>query len=86
MTNKEFKKSVAAIAKAAMQRNQLRYVDIEINYGLPYVSIGMNGCDFFAQGEDARELIEQAVETGNKTQLSIATCLIWHLDGAGALS
>lgn len=83
MTTKEFAKSISDACKNVMKRRQFRYVDIEINYGLPYISIGMNGCEFSAQGQDASELIEQAVETSNKTQLAVSTCLVWYLDSAG---
>lgn len=84
MTNKELSKSIAASCKQTMKRLQLRYVDIEINYGLPYVSIGMNGCEFFSQGQDAGDIIEEAVNTSNKTNLAVTTCLIWQLESAGA--
>jgi hypothetical protein len=85
MTNKDFSRSVAKYAKLAMKRKQLRYVDIEINYSLPYISVGMNGSEFFAQGDSAKAVISQAVEMGNKTQLAISTCLIYLLDSAGVL-
>lgn len=85
MTNKEMAKTIAATCKAAMKRNQFRYVDIEINYGLPYISVGMNGTTFYAQGQDADEFIEQAKEASKKFNLAITTCLIWQLDSAGVL-
>lgn len=76
-------KTIAASCKEVMKRRQFRYVDIEINYGLPYISVGMNGCEFFAQGQDASEFIEQAKEASEKFNLAITTCLIWQLDSAG---
>lgn len=79
----EFKKTVAHTAKQVMKSRQFRYVDIEINYGLPYVSVGMNGCEFFAQGDDADTIIEGAKITAEKTKLAISTCLIWWLESAG---
>lgn len=84
MTIKEFSKSVASTCKAVMKAKQFRYVDIEINYGLPYISVGMNGCEFFAQGQDANEILVEAKATSNKTGLAITICLVWYLDSAGA--
>lgn len=83
MTTKEFARTISQSAKRVMKAKQFRYLDIEINYGLPYVSVGMNGCEFFAQGEDASDIIAEAVLASNKTNLSVSTCLIWYLDGAG---
>lgn len=86
MTNKEFTQSVAATCKKVMKAKNFRYVDIEINYGLPYVSVGMNGCEFFAQGEDAASILEEVIKTADKADLSILTCLVWHLESAGVFS
>ena len=83
MTTKEFSRTISQTAKRVMKAKQFRYVDIEINYGLPYISIGMNGCEFFAQGDDAGYIIDEAVSASNKTNLSVSTCLIWYLDNAG---
>lgn len=86
MTTKEFSKTIASTCKQRMKQRNFRYVDIEINYALPAISVGMNGCEFFAQGESAQELIEEAVNTSNKTQLAVTTCLIWQLESAGIWS
>jgi hypothetical protein len=83
MTTKEFSRSISQTARRVMKAKQFRYVDIEINYGLPYISIGMNGCEFFAQGDDASDIIAEAVSASNKTNLAVSTCLIWYLDNAG---
>ena len=83
MNNAQFARTISQTAKKVMKAKQFRYVDIEINYGLPYVSVGMNGCEFFAQGEDASDIIAEAVLASNKTNLSVSTCLIWYLDNAG---
>lgn len=74
MQTKDFAKSIATTCKAVMKKRKLRYVDIEINYGLPSISIGMNGCEFFAQGESAGDIIEEAINVSNKTNLGG----IWH--------
>ena len=83
MTTKELARTISQSAKRVMKAKQFRYVDIEINYGLPYISVGMNGCEFFSQGEDAGNIIAEAVTASNKTKLAVSTCLIWYLDNAG---
>jgi hypothetical protein len=83
MTTKEFSRTISQTAKRVMKAKQFRYVDIEINYGLPYISIGMNGCEFFAQGDAASDIIAEAVSASNKNNLAVSTCLIWYLDNAG---
>lgn len=83
MTNKEFAKNVAGIAKKTMKAKQFRYTDINIDYGLPYISIGIDGCEFYAQGEEAGDIIAEVIEASNKTNLAVSTCLIWWLESAG---
>jgi len=82
----EFAKTVSWTCKQVMKARQFRYLDIEINYKLPYVSIGMNGCEFFCQGDDADTIIEGAKVTADKTGLAVSTCIIWWLESAGIWS
>ena len=82
MTNKQLRTNIALQAKMSLLKNGLRYSDIDINYGLPYFAIGDI---FFAQGEDADQLIEDAKKTADITGLAVSTCLVWYLDSAGAL-
>ena len=86
MTNKEFRKSISSSCKHIMQQQGFIHADVEINNNLPYVSVGKDGCQFFAQGEDASDLIEKATEASDKTGLAVSTCLIWYLDSAGVWS
>lgn len=83
MTTKEFAKSISQAAKSVMKIRRFRYVDIEINYKLPYISVGMNGCEFFAQGQSAEEILKEATTAADKTNLAVSTCLVWYLDSAG---
>lgn len=46
MTTKEFSKTISNTCKDVMKKKQFRYVDIEINYGLPYISVGMTAANF----------------------------------------
>jgi hypothetical protein len=86
MTAKELKKIISTTCKKVMKKRGFGYVDIEVNYGLPYISVGMNGCEFFSQGEDAGEIINGVKEVAHKLGLSFNTCLVWYLEGAGVWS
>lgn len=83
MTKKELRKSISTVCREVMKSKQFRYVDIEVNYGLPYISVGMNGCEFYAQGEHATLIIDHVKKIVEKTDLTFNTCLICHLEDAG---
>lgn len=83
MEIKDFKKSVATAARNIMRRQGIKYTDIEINHSLPFVNLAGY---YYAQGEDAGNLIESITETSNKTGLALSTCLLWYLDSAGVFN
>lgn len=82
MTNKEMQQHINAVAKSV--RKDFKYIMpkeeklIDINWGLPYVSINLpTGEEYFFQDEAASEILEQATNTGNKFSVSIENALIW---------
>lgn len=83
MNTKEFRASISQTAQQVRQKLGLRHQDVQINYKLPTVAVGKHG--FFAQGEDAAELLEEASQTAAATGLRVSTCLLWWLNGAGAI-
>lgn len=80
MTNKQFRQSIVSTCYNVMSKKQFNYKDIQINNGLPTVSIGEY---FFAQGQDADELLNEAQMTSGVTGLNVKTCLVWYLESAG---
>jgi hypothetical protein len=51
---------------------------IEINYGLPYVGVNCNdGSEYFFQGEEASQLLEEATLMGNKFNVTIEDSIIY---------
>ena len=83
MTKKEYRKSISDRVRTIFKKTGLHYGMIEIKYSLPTVAIGLR--DFFAQGEDAQEIIDTAQSLADKTGLNIKTCIVWWLDSAGAI-
>ena len=86
MTKKEFRTSVSTRAKEVMYRQDIQYKHITIHQGLPYISVGEDGCKFYTQGEDAENLLREAKFTADRTGLNIKTCIIWYLDSAGVFN
>lgn len=83
MTNREMMQHINKCAKAVKKEFKIVAPKdeklVDINYGIPYVGINLpNGEEFFFQGEDARNLLEEATNTANKFQVSIEDALIWH--------
>lgn len=81
MTKKELRKSVSDRVRGIFKKTGLHYGMIEIKFSLPTVAVE----DFFAQGEDAQEIIDTAQSLADKTGLNIKTCIVWWLDSAGAI-
>lgn len=51
---------------------------IDINHGIPYVGIDLaNGDEYFFQGQEASELLEQATTTSNKFNTNLEDTLLW---------
>lgn len=82
MTNKEMRKHILASAKSARQSFAAIAPDgekiIDINYRLPTVAINGIEADYFFQGEEASNLLEEATNTANKFEVSIEDALIWQ--------
>jgi uncharacterized protein (DUF4213/DUF364 family) len=73
---KECVKSVKKSAKETLPENEKI---IDINFGLPYIAISLpNGGEYFFQGEEASNLLEEATNTGNKFNVSIEDAIIWQ--------
>lgn len=77
MTNKEMDRDITKSAKAARAAGQT----IEINYSLPYVDINGTQGVYFFQGEEASKLLEEAVNTGNKFNVSVEDAILWQAQG-----
>ncbi len=83
MTTKQMTKSIVNTAKAVRKEFKSIMPEdcklIDINWGLPYVGINLpNGEEYFFQGEEASNLLEEAVNTGNKFSVSIEDALLWQ--------
>jgi len=83
MTNKEMRQKILASAKSA--RKSVKETApagtkiIDINFGLPYVGIVCpDGGEYFFQGEEASNLLEEATNTANKFNVSIEDAIIWQ--------
>jgi hypothetical protein len=74
MTNKQMYKLITETAKSARKSGQT----IEINYSLPYVDINGTEDVYFLQGEEASNLLEEAVNTGNKFSVSVEDAILWQ--------
>jgi hypothetical protein len=81
MTSRELKKSIVASARLARKNHKETMPDgeklIEINWGIPYVSIG----EYFFQGEEASNLLEDAVNSSNKLNVNVEDVIIWMSQG-----
>jgi len=80
MTKKEMQKLINSTAKAARKTfKQYQPTDskiIDINYDLPYVDV--NDGEYFFQGEDASNILEEATNTANKFNVSVEDAIIWQ--------
>ena len=54
---------------------------IDINYSLPYVGINLVDEDYFFQGSEAEELLQQAKITSDKFATNIENTLLWMAQG-----
>lgn len=85
MTNKEMQKLINTTAKAVRKTfKQYQPADsniIEINYGLPYVAVNSGNDEYFFQGEEASNLLEEATNTSNKFNVSVEDAIIWQSQG-----
>ena len=79
MTTKEMKSDILKTAKAIrkeFKRSSPKGSEvIEINWSLPYVSV--NTKNYFFQGEEASELLADAVEAGNKFNVGVEDVILW---------
>ena len=83
MTTREMKRDILRSAKSARKTVRETYPAgtkiVDINYGLPYVGIICpDGSEYFFQGEDAGNLLEEAVTISNKFNVSVEDVLIWQ--------
>lgn len=82
MTNKEMQKLINSTAKAARKTFAETMPKsskiIDINFGLPYVAVNSGNDEYFFQGEEASNLLEEATNTGNKFNVSIEDAIIWQ--------
>ena len=83
MTNKEMKQQILTVAKAA--RKSVKETAptgtkiIDINYGLPYVAVVCpDGSEYFFQGQEASELLNEAKNTVDKFSVSVEDAIIWQ--------
>ena len=86
MTNLEMARMINKTAKAAIKSiKSTMPADtkaVEINYSLPYVAIVCpDSSEYFFQGEEAENLLEQAIATSNKFNVTVDNVLIWQSQG-----
>lgn len=85
MTNKEMQKLINTTAKAARKTFKQYKPEgssiIEINYILPYVAVNSYDSEYFFQGEEAANLLEEATNTSNKFNVSVENVIIWQSQG-----
>lgn len=90
MTNLQMRKHINKTAKLARKEYlasfEVKPVDtddliISINWGLPYVGVNTTDKKYFFQGEEASNLLEEGVKTGNKFQVSVEDAIIWMAQG-----
>lgn len=77
MTNKQMLPDIKKTANAARKSGQT----IEINYALPYVDINAIQDIYFFQGEEASNLIEEAVNAGNQFNCSPEDYILYISQG-----
>lgn len=84
MTNLEMRKMINSCAKSAKKSHNDSFAVksertplLEINNGLPYVAIG----EYFFQGEEASDLLYEAMNTASKFGVSVENAIIWQSQG-----
>ena len=78
MTNKELMAEINKTAIAARKSGQT----IEIDFSLPYVDINGTGSVYFFQGQDAADLLENAITLANKLNAcSPEDIILWQSQG-----
>ncbi|MEO7048976.1 MAG: hypothetical protein ABI091_26975 [Ferruginibacter sp.] len=78
MTTQQITKQINASCRSAKSSGQT----IEINYSLPYVSINNNnGDEYFFQGEEASNLIEEARNSNLHNYCSVENIILWQSQG-----
>ncbi len=88
MTNKETKRAINKTAKA-YRADHRKYMPkdavlIDINHGIPYVAIELpNGKEYYFQGEEAGNILEEATTASNKFETSLENTLLWMSNGWG---
>lgn len=50
---------------------------VEIVWGLPTVAINLSDKEYFFQGQEASDLLAEAVDSGNKFEAPVEDVLIW---------
>jgi len=82
MNTKEMRKHILASAKSARKSFSDISPDgekiIDINYSIPYVAINGVEAEYYFQGEEASNLLEEATNTANKFNVSVEDALIWQ--------
>lgn len=77
MTNKQMLADIKKTANSARKAGK----NIEINFRLPYVSINRTYNVYFFQGDEASNLIEDAVNAGNKFNCSPEDYILYISQG-----
>jgi hypothetical protein len=77
MTNKQMLANIKKTANSARKAGQ----NIEINFGLPYVSINRIDTVYFFQGDEASNILEEAINAGNKFNCSTEDYLLYISQG-----
>ena len=81
LTKTDWKRLIEGQAKHYYDRG----VKVEINTQLPYVAVDGAGIEFFSQGEDASQLLDEAEKASEKFNVSEEDWILYYLDSAGAL-
>lgn len=85
MTNKEMQRTINDAAKSARKSFAKYGADgekiIDINYSLPTVALNGIDSEYFFQGEEASNLLEEATNASNKFNVSVEDALIWMSQG-----
>lgn len=77
MTNKQILKDIVNTANYARKSG----ITVSVDYSLPYVDINGTGNVFFLQGEEAANLLEEAVNAGNKFNCSVEDYILYASNG-----
>lgn len=79
-----------AIARTSFDirhKHDIRFKDITINRGLPFISVGEQGaCFYFAQGDDADAMLKDIDAGVEKFGCAEKSVLLWLLESAGVFN